>query len=58
MRPSDSPNLYFSTDGFTVFECPLKGDTPEFFGFMCNLHDLTKVSKHRAEEMLEFIEQL
>ena len=58
MRLSDKPTLYFSTDGFILHECGICEDKPIFSVFICNCHDLVKVPKKRAIEMIRFLEQL
>jgi hypothetical protein len=58
MRPDDKPNLYCSDDGFTLFQCGSCGEKPEFHGWICNEPELIKVSRKKAEEMLEFLECL
>jgi len=59
MKEDDRPILYFSEDGYTLFKCEYEhGIRPSFDSFICNNHNLIKVSRKRAIEMLRFLENL
>jgi len=58
MKEDDEPVLYFSDDGCLLFKCPDEYGSARFDSFICNNHNLMKVSKKRAEEMLQFLENL